>query len=268
MKCDILINAIGCIDGAFIDEAENYKPKRRMPAWIWAASAACLCVAVLFTAWFTSGKGIIQNNTLDGVWVIAGEAVNGYVDYRGLAQTGGVLITDELKSALIRSEDYHKKYDYVHFNVRIIDANGADNNAVASALGLGFTQNGTFTLTEDEIYAIKGVPGMALIVTTEKIKITREYLNTVGRDSLDVEVTIKLDYDWLKKHYKGGDAAEYWEWRDNYVSGLVNEYADDYGIEFDREIWSGFCAKLDTELISRLLQDGRTGGVFVPSFKY
>lgn len=266
MKCDILINAIGCIDGKLVDEAENYKPKRRMPAWIWAASAACLCVVVLFAARFTA---MPQNSCVEGITVIAGEALNGYVNYREFAETGKVLITDELQYELerFRSKDY-KKYEFINFCVRIIDANGADNKAIASALGLdeAFIDSGMACLTEEKLSAIKGVPGMALIITTEYIKVNDKYLNTVGRDTLDVEVIIELDYDWLHKQYKGGLATEYWEWRDNYVSGLVNEYAEDYGIEFDREVWAGFCAKLDTELILRLLQDERTSGVLVPSF--
>lgn len=267
MKCDILVNAIGCIDSAFIDEAENYKPKRKMPVWIWAAaSVACLCCVVFFAARFTARP---QSVCVEVITVIAGEAVNGYVDYREFAETGEVLITDELKYEIARSKskDY-KDYESINFYVRIIDANGADNHAIAAALWLDetFIRDGTVVLSEDEINAIKGIPGMALIITTEYIKVNDKFLNTVGCDTLDAEVIIKLDYDWLRKHYKGGLATEYWEWRDNYVSGLVNEYAEDYGINYDREIWAGFCAELDTELISRLLQDERTSVVLIPSF--
>ncbi len=268
MKCGVLVRAVGCIDGALIDEAENYRPKRKMPAWIWAASAACLCVVIFFAAKFTVRHENVLTGESVGVWVIAGEAVNGYVDYRELAETGKVLITDELKNEIARSKDY-KDYDSINFSVRIIDANGAGNYAIAAALWLDetFISNGTVTLSEDEINAIKGVPGMALIVTTEYIAVNDKYLNTVGRDTLDVEVIIKLDYEWLRKQYKGGDATEYWEWRDNYVSELISEYAKDYGINFDREVWAGFCAELDIELISQLLQDERTAIICVPSFE-
>lgn len=267
MKCGVIVRAVGCIDGALIDEAENYRPKRRMPTWIWAASAACLCVVVFFAARYAIRREAVLTNDSVGVWVIAGEAVNGYVDYREQAQTGKVLITDELKDAMIRSKEI-KDCESIMFQVRIIDANGAGNDVIASVLGLReeFIRDGTVTLSEDEINAIKGVPGMALIITTEYIAVNDKYLNTAGRDTLDVEVIIKLDYDWLHKQYKGGDATEYWEWRDNYVLERVTEYAKDYGIDIDREVWAGFWAELDIELISRLLQDERTDIICVSSF--
>lgn len=268
MKCGVLVKAIGCIDGALIDESESYNPKRKKPLWIWAASAACLCVVVFFAAKFTVRHENVLSNESVSALVYAGEAVNGYVDYRERAETGKVLITDELKDAMVKSKEI-KDYESITFQVRIIDANGAGNDVIAAALWLDetFISNGTVTLSEDEINAIKGVPGMALIITTEYIAVNDKYLNTVGRDTLDVEVIIKLDYEWLHKQYKGGLATEYWEWRDNYVSELVSEYAKDYGINFDREVWSGFCAELDIELISRLLQDDRTDIICVPSFE-
>ena len=270
MKCGVLVKAIGGIDGALIDEAERYRPKRKKPLWIWVTSTACLCVVALFVTHFIIRHEAVLTNESVVVWVIAGEAVNGYIDYRELAETGKVLITDELQHELERtkSKDY-KDYESIKFNVRIIDANGADNHAIAAALWLNetFIDSGVACLSEDEINAIKGVPGMALIISTEYIAVNDRYLNTAGRDTLDVEVIIKLDYDWLHKQYKGGLATEYWEWRDNYVSGLVSEYAKDYGIHFDREVWAGFWAELDIELISRLLRDERTAVICVPSFE-
>lgn len=205
MKYELLVNAIGCIDGTLIDETENYRPKRKTPVWAWAASAACLCVVVMFSMFANR----MSSSETALMICYTGKAEHGYVDYRARAETGKVLITDELKSLM----DEHKEplfgdhvYSY-EFMVRIIDANGA---AVSldrlSSIKLSgeereeFIRSGRVTLSSKEIYSIKGSPDLALIIAPAAIAIDEEYLNTAGRDLLDVWVTLKFDEEFLNEY--------------------------------------------------------------------
>lgn len=229
MKCDILINAIGCIDGKLVDEAENYKPKRKLPIWGWAASAACLCVVVLFAALLVEGIPIGRMNEAALNICIGGKAEHGYVDYRARAETGKVLITDELKSLMEEHKEQKPRFGYISvysyaFMVRITDANGAavppdclpSTKKLSGEDRVEFVQNGIVTLSEKEIYSVKASPELALIISPAVISIDEEYLNTVGRDSLDVWVAPKFDEEFLSEY-------EYLEEYDHLDSEARNE---------------------------------------------
>lgn len=204
MKCELLINAVGCIDGALIDEAENYRPKRRIPAWIWAAaSAACLCVVVLFAASF-SNRTVCEAELM----ICIGADAHGYIDYRERAETGKVLITDELASLMNKNEDTRcRKYE---FSVRITDANGASRDEISLSclipLGINdqertdFISSGVITLSRKEIFAIKSSPQMALIISPSIVGIGEEYLNTVGHESINVWVALEFDDEFLREY--------------------------------------------------------------------
>lgn len=202
MKCGFLVNAIGCIDGAFIDEAENYKPKRRMPVWIWAAaSAACLCVVVLFGARLTERpcEHVLRV-------VVGANAENGYVNYRERAEMGKVLITDELLSLMDKNKD--TRCTKAEYSVRITDANGAavpfdclpSTKKLSGDERVKFAQKGIVDLSRKEIYAVKASPDLALIISPVYLGIDEKYLNTVGRDSLDVWVSIEFDKEFLEEY--------------------------------------------------------------------
>lgn len=231
MKCGFLINAIGCIDGKLVDEAENYKPKRRMPAWIWAASAACLCVVVLFAALLVEGIPIPVGRVNEAALnvVLGGKAEHGYVDYRARAEKGKVLITDELKSLMEEHKEQKPRFGYISvysyaFMVRITDANGAavppdclpSTKKKSDEDRVEFVQKGIVTLSEKEIYSVKASPELALIISPAVISIDEEYLNTVNRDSLDVWVALKFDEEFLNEY-------EYLEEYDQLDSEARNE---------------------------------------------
>lgn len=202
MRDDLLINAIGCIDGSLIDEAENYKPKRRVPVWIWAASAACLCVIAFIVSRvlppkFSSTVGINAE-----LIVIVGARAGSYIDYRTRAETGKVLITDEL-ATVMDERDHRHKY---RFSVRITDANGACRDEISYSCLLPieisddermeFIKSGVVVLSREEINSIKCPPQMALIIYPSRQSIGEEYLDTVGKIALDVWVELEFDQEF------------------------------------------------------------------------
>lgn len=278
MKCKSLVNAIGLIDGKFVDEAENYSPKPKIPVWFWTAWAACLCCAVFLAAWFIDGLpfgigGKIDTAEIRGI--LGGKAEHGYTNYRELAQPGKVLITDELKSSI--NENYDKKSpNKYEFIVLIIDADGkkVPLDCLSSARLSGydmeqFTANGTVSLTKKEIESIKAQPDLSLIVAPAVIGIDEEYLNTVDRVSLDVWVTPKIDYKQIKEQGEGMETDEYFDFLESSIFEFYTKYINDHGISEDmitdyRETGGDFHAELSTELISELLQDERTLAVWVP----
>lgn len=221
MKCDLLINAIGCIDGSLIDEAESYHDnshKHRLPVWAWiSASAACLCAAVLLIAprlHFILPSSIGMNNHQDGLFGVVGSYAESYVDYRAQAQAGKVLITDELLRTMEDNKDTDsRKYE---FSVRIIDANGArrDEISLSCLLPLGINDNergefissGVISLSRKEIQSIKCPPQMALIVYPSRVCIGEGYLDTVGQNSLDVWIELdqnkelRGEYDYIREY--------------------------------------------------------------------
>lgn len=206
MKCEILVNAIGCIDGSFIDEAENYKPKRKVPAWIWVASAACLCCVVFFAVWFIDSLPFGRAHTLELICVVGGKAENGYINYRERAENGKVLITDELISLMDENKG-DKRYDKYVFEVRITDANStAVPFGCLSSINLNgderikFAQKGVVSLSRKEIYSVKASSDQALIISPVYFSIDEKYLNTVGRDSLDVWVSFEFDKEFLEEY--------------------------------------------------------------------
>lgn len=253
MKCDLIISAIGCIDGSLIDEAENYRPKRGKKAWLWAAaSVACLCVVVFIASRFSP----VVNCNAELIGVVGAEAQSGFLDYRERAETGKVLITDELAGLMDEHRDTRcRKYE---FSVRITDANGAgrDDISYSCLLPLGingnergeFISSGVISLSRKEILTIKATPQMALIVYPSRVGIGEEFLDTVERGSLDVWVELEFDNELLNE-------SEY-----------ISEYAEDNGVDLNdiKEYGASgtFSARLDTELIKKLLQDERTRAVY------
>lgn len=201
MKNDLLINAIGCIAGSLIDEAEDYKPKRRIPVWIWAASAACLCVAVFIALRVLPSQLPITASSAELI-VVVGARAESYIDYQERAENGKVLITDEL--ATLMDERGHR-HNY-RFSVRITDANGArrDEISYSCLLPLGirdeermeFIKSGVVVLSREEINSIKCPPQMALIIYPSRLGIGEEYLDTVDKSALDVWVELEFDEEF------------------------------------------------------------------------
>ena len=202
MKNDLLINAIGCIDGSLIDEAEDYKPKRRVPVWIWAASAACLCVVAFIVSRVLPLKLYSTIGINAELIVVVGARSGSYIDYRERAEAGKVLITNEL-ATLMDERGHRHKY---RFSVRIIDANGARRDEISYSCLLplrinenkrmDFIKSGVVELSREEINSIKCPPQMALIIYPSRLSIGEEYLDTVGKSALDVWVELELDEDF------------------------------------------------------------------------
>lgn len=275
MNRELLINAVGCIDSAIIDEAENYRPmrkNRKKSVWIWAAAAAaCLCVTVMLV----SRISFKHEMNAELIICFAGEAMHGYVDYREIAETGKVTITDELETLM----NEHKGSEY-RFAVRVIDANGADRakiyDACIAPLDLrdpngdnreSFLNSGVISeLTRKQVYAIKSSPEFALIISPAALKINEEYPNTTDRGKLDVYVFPKNEVLELRNRYEDDDA-----WHNackERALELLDEFSEEYGIRREelkdhRDITGTFRAELDTELIARLLKDERVKFVYV-----
>ncbi len=274
MTKELLLNAIGCVDSAIVDEAEDYRPirkNRKKPAWIWAAAAVCLCATVTLI----SRNAFTRRTSNELTVCFAGEARQGYVDYRKTAETGRVTITDELKNLM----NEHKGSNY-RFTVRVIDANGADRariyNACIAPLDLrdpngdnreSFLNSGViFELTREQVYAIKSTPEFALIISPAALKINEEYLNTTDRGKLDVYVFPKNEVLELRNRYEDVDA-----WQKackeralELLDGLSEEYGIRRGeLKDHRDITGTFRAELDTELVARLLKDERVKFVYV-----
>lgn len=285
MRTELLVNAVGFIDSSIVDESETHRPARKKHIIIGVAAAACLCLAVVF---------VFGLNRRDAIWVEAalnihfvGIPEHGYIDYRERAEPGKVLITDELQAMM---EEYKNErplfgawQDSNEFLVRIVDVNGASASEIYSAflqpLGLhdhdteSFFTGQLVTLTSEEIKSIKGSPEFALIISPPALVIDQEYLNTVGRDTLDVYVLIDTGKGtpvWYEDE-KGVHTFDEETWET--VEGprrtkIFNEYISDYGIDRDkikdfRDSTVTFRAELSTELISRLLADERTKFIYV-----
>lgn len=274
MNKELLINAIGRIGSAIVDEAEDYRPirkNRKKTAWIWAAAAVCLCATVTLI----SRNAFTRRTSNELTVCFAGEARQGYVDYRKTAETGRVTITDELKNLM----NEHKGSNY-RFTVRVIDANGADRakiyDACIAPLELrdpngdnreSFLNSGViFELTREQVYAIKGSPEFALIIAPAALKINEEYLNTTDRGKLDVYVFPKNEVLELRNRYEDVDV-----WQKackeralELLDGLSEEYGIRRGeLKDHRDITGTFRAELDTELVARLLKDERVKFVYV-----
>lgn len=270
MKCDFLVEAVGNIDPAIIDEAENYIPKRKSHAWIWAAaSAACLCFAVMII-FLRSVHRINTNNCLKGQ--LAAVPVHGYVDYRETAEQGKVTITDELKAQLDECNEPPVLFGtddmcgYI-FPVHIIEADGASRfhlyKNCLEPLNLGegkvedFLRDGTLMLTKKQIYSLKCPPTCTVIIAPSMIILDEEYLGTVALDTLYVSV---YPYSW--SHALGDDLTD-WDGEIKRIKEFFDKYAEDNKIprESIKEYSEGtgvFRAELDKETISRLLADERT----------
>ena len=272
MKCDYLISAMGCIDGALVDEAEDYKPARKNHAWIWAAaSAACLLMvaAVIFQL---SGIGIEHTDDVlcsHSKLCWAGYAEHGYVDYRAAAEQGKVTITDELKALLDENKEPVVTIENgcearVLFSVRVYDAGGARGvDMFKTCLGpLGFrydeyesfAENGIITLTREQILNVKCPSEFSLVIAPEKLVINEEYLATSGRETLDVQV---YSIAWSKIPREELDETI------GNVAEFLAEYANDYGIDRESmieysESTGMFRAELNTKTIAQLLDDERT----------
>lgn len=274
MKCGFLIEAIGNIDSGIVDEAENYRPKQKKRAWIWAASAACLCLAVVM---IFSRTSIVDNMDEQVNGYFAGIAVNGYIDYREIAEKGKVTITDELKALMDEHSepfDMFKENPSTVFYVHITDADGAEREKIYVAclrpLGLReeeykrFLNSGLVTLSKKQIYAVESSPELALIIAPAALVINEEYTKTVGRDTLDVWVFLN---DGLDEVRKGCTDDEQWKEIEESVSEFFGKYTEDYGIKREdiidyRERTGTFHAELDTELVARLLADERTNSIW------
>lgn len=260
MRCDHLIRAIGCIDGALVDEAENYKPARKNHAWIWAAaSTACLLLIVGGVCLRSTGHFLIENIDAVAYAVVhSGGKAERYIDYAAAAEKGTVTITDELKVLLdeykeptVKTPDGHNAE--VFFGVHVYDADSASAEYVfrtcLSPLGIryeeheGFSESGIISLTREQILSVKGSPWLALIIEPQLVEINEKYLDTVGTDTLKVRVVLQM------RNESETFTSDYG------INGIAMEYDGEHGLSFIGEF--------DVELISRMMTDSRTERVCI-----
>lgn len=282
MRCDNLIKAIGCIDSALVDEAENYRPKRKNHAWILAAaSAACLLLIVGAVGLRSTGHFLIGDNDTASYGVVRlGGKAERHTDYSAIAEKGTVTITDELKALLdenkdptVKTPDGHKAE--VFFGVHVYDAGGASAEDVfktcLSPLGIryeeheGFSESGIISLTREQMLSVKCPPQLALVIEPWLVEINEKYLDTVGTDSLKVRVILSVDLEDLLEGIEVGDRPAVIE---EYTSALSDEYTRDYEINGISAEYSGaynvsFIGEFDVELISRMMTDSRTERVCI-----
>lgn len=274
MKCDYLIRAIGCIDGALIDEAEDYKPTRKNHAWIWAAvSAACLCFAIPIV-FSLCDNGIISTGENCLIYPLAAVPVHGYVDYRETAEKGKVMITDELKAQLDECNEQpvlfgNREYGYI-FPVHITEAEDVSRYHLYSVclepLKLGeseiedFLRDGTLMLTKEQIYSLKCPPECTVIIAPSMIDLNADFLETVTLDTLNVRV-----YTHSRDQAPDGDPSDQDAWNREIkrIKDFFDKYAEDNEIPRESikeyyESTGNFTAELDKETIARLLADERT----------
>ncbi|MBD5129895.1 MAG: hypothetical protein HDT43_08225 [Ruminococcaceae bacterium] len=265
MKCDYLIRAIGCLDGEFIDEAENYKPARKNHAWIWAAASAA-CVMLVVGA-FILRKPVAQNACLRSIF--AAVPAHEYVDYSETAEKGKVTMTDELKAEFDECEEPpavlfgdSNMCGWI-FNVHITDADGGSRYHILKnciqPLNIGegkeedFLQTGNIELTKKQIFSMKCPPDCTIIIAPSMIILNEEYLATVTRDTLYVRVYA----------YSGDRALDDWEEEKARILKFFNEYTERNKVDRESiteysESSGVFRAELDKATISRLLADERT----------
>ena len=267
MRCDYLVEAIGCIDSSIVDEAENYKPARKNHAWIWAAASAA-CLLIVGTVIFRQSVGhYVSDACLKGI--LAATPVHGYVDYAERAELGKVTITDELKAELDKCEEPPTAFFYDHdmcgwiFPVHITDSDGAGRYHILKTclepLNIGeaneeeFLRTGDITLTRKQINSIKCLPYCKVVIAPSMIALNEEYLSTVTRDTLYVRVYA----------YSGEQALEDWDKEKERLLKFFNEYTEENKVDRERiteysESTGVFRAELDKETIARLLADERT----------
>ncbi len=269
MNKDFLTEAIGNIDFEMIDEAENYRPKHRSRAWIWAsASAACLLIAGVLV--FPRLIEVSNNAGSEGRVHFASQT-NGENSDLDPAANGSVRITP----GLTRFMEAYADYPDDEFPVHIYDANGAHSEVVwdtcLEPLGLrsdqkeSFPEMGTAVLTRAQINAIKGSPQLAVVIDGPKdIEVTEEYLKTVN-GPLNVWVYTNSGIDEALEKYEGEEQVKF---NKEYIDEFLAEYEKDHGL--DREkfedlgIFTGtFRAQLDKEKVAELLADERTDHITV-----
>lgn len=283
MRCDYLIKAIGCIDSSLVDEAENYRPKRKNHAWIWAAaSAACLLIIVGAAVLRSTGHFLIGDDTNTVLYYVvhAGGKAERYTDYAAVAEKGTVTITDELMTLLdenkeptVKTPDGHKAE--VFFGVHVYDAGGASAEDVfktcLSPLGIryeeheGFSESGIISLTREQMLSVKCPPQLALVIEPWLVEINDKYLDTIDTDTLKVRVILSVDLEDLLEGIEVGDKLAVIE---EYTSALSDEYTRDYGINGISAEYSGaynvsFIGEFDVELIAQMLTDPRTERVCI-----
>lgn len=280
MKCDYLIRAIGCIDDALLDEAEDCKPARKNHAWIWAAvSAACLLLIVGVVSLRSAGHVLIlpiEDTALYAVSFTGGKAER-YTDYSAIAEKGKVTITDELAALLeehkeptVKTPDGHKAN--VFFGVHVYDASGADAEEVFKTClapleirDEEFSENGIYSLTREQIYAVKGSPWLRLVIEPRLIEINENYLEGIDTDTLKARVILNADIEKLVEGADVGDRAAVIE---EYASALSDEYTRDFGISGISAEYSGaynisFIGEFDLDLIAQMMSDPRTESVCI-----
>lgn len=262
MRCGFLVAAVGNIDPAIIDEAEDYRPKRKNHAWIWAAaSAACLMLVVGAVLMLLSNHidcGFIDSDAAAYGVVRFGGKAERYTDYAAAAEKGTVTITDELMALLdknkeptVKTPDGHKAE--VFFVVHVYDACGASAENVyrtcLEPLGIrdeeheGFSESGIISLTRKQILSVKSSPWLALVIEPQLVEINEKYLDTVGTDTLKVRVVLQM------RNESETFMSDYG------INGIDMEYGGEYGLSFIGEF--------DVELISQMIADPRTDMIFI-----
>lgn len=270
MKKDFLIEAIGNIDHEIVDEAENYRPKRKSRVWLWtSASAACLLIAGVLV--FPHLIEVSNNAGSEGRVHFVSRTNGEYSAYRDPAANGSVHITPDLT----RYMEAYANYPDAEFLVHIYDANGAHSEIVwdtcLEALGLrssqkeSFLANGVVALTEAQISAIKSSPQLAVVIDGPgDIEVTEEYLKTVN-GPLNVWVFTNSGIDEALVGHEGEERIRFCK---KYIDEFFSEYENDHGLnreEFEYfGIYTGtFRAQLDKEKVEELLADNRTADITV-----
>lgn len=282
MRCDYLIRAMGCIDGALVDEAEDYKPARKNHAWIWAAaSAACLLIIVGAVSLRSAGHFLIKN--LDSAAYVAvrfGGKAERYTDYAAIAEKGTVTITDELKALLDENKEPTVKMENGHkatvlFNVHIYDAGGASAEYVfitcLAPLDIryeepeGFFESGIISLTREQILNVHCPSELSLVIEPSLVEINEEYLDTVDTETLKARVILDVDFEELLEGIDNVDRPVVIE---EHISALSDEYTRDYGLngisaEYSGPYEASFIDEFDIELIKQMMNDPRTKSVCI-----
>ncbi len=271
MNKDFLIEGIGNIDFDIIDEAENYRPKCKTRAWIWAsASAACLLIAgvLVFPHLIDSNNSIADNSAPVQV---AGEASGENSDYNKIDEKVSVSITDDLQYIL---KDYKPVPEH-KFYVRVYDANGAHSEVVwdtcLEPLGLtsddkeNFLKIGVASLTREQINTVKSSAQLNVVMDYGgEVEVTEKYLKTVN-GPLKVWVFTNLGLDEALVGHEGEERISFAE---EYIDEHFSEYEKDHGLnreEFEYfGIFTGtFTAELDKEKVAELLADKRSASISV-----
>lgn len=215
MNAEQLMRAIGSISDRHIEEFAVVKPVAAQKyTWLKIVSmAACICFVV------TAGLGLTKilnrhdaeqiSNTTPSEKTIWGSPASSdpVEDYWEQTDTGTIVITKSLKTAMERIED-----ESARFAVFVTETTGKEReyvyNSFISALNVkeSYMESGIIFLTMSQIRSLECPPDLALIlslaeVSSSKVKITAEQYEKAER-TLTRALSGKrkrLDFPFVKK---------------------------------------------------------------------